>query len=72
MGYQDWERVEKELAEILPGVEYVGNPNLEELPCPDLMPSQLEPPSCPAEYTADTLLEHIARALEDGVIPPHE
>jgi hypothetical protein len=60
--YPDWERIARELAGMISGVEglrrYRGH----------VSPS-LEPSSGSMEYTADALLEHIARALDECVIP---
>ena len=61
-GYPDWERVARELAGMISGVEGLR-------PYRDHVSLPLEPSSSSMEYTADALLEHIARALDECVIP---
>lgn len=69
MGYQDWERVARELAEIFPRFECTGNSHFEGLQSPDHISLSLAPSANLAEDKTDTLLEHIAQALDDRVIP---
>jgi hypothetical protein len=72
MGYQDWDRVARELAEMFPRFECAGNSHFEGLRCPDHMSPSLEPSSSLASDKAEVLLEHIAQALDKTVIPRHD
>ncbi|MCG2645428.1 MULTISPECIES: hypothetical protein [Bradyrhizobium] len=60
---QDWERVERELAEAMPGIV----PSIDQL---DFLPDNdsIRGLRGRSLQTTETLLEHIARALEDGRI----
>lgn len=69
MGYQDWERVARELAEIFPRFECAGNSHFEGLRFPDHISLSLERSSNLAEHKTEALLKHIAQALDERVIP---
>jgi hypothetical protein len=60
---QDWERVERELAEAMPGIA----PSIDQL---DFLPdnNSMRVLRCRPLQATDALLEHIAKALEDGRI----
>jgi hypothetical protein len=68
---QDWERVGRELAEILSRPECVGNPEPQGLLSFDYIRSQQEPATASVKYSADGLLEHIAQALKECVGSAH-
>lgn len=68
---QDWDRVGKELAEILSRAECVGNPESKALLSFDHIRSEQEPAAASVKYSADGLLEHIAQALEECVGSSH-
>ena len=68
---QDWDRVGKELTEILSRPECVGNPDSQGLLSFDHIRSQHESAAASAKYSAEGLLEHIAQALEECVGSSH-
>jgi len=60
---QDWERIERELAEAMPGVA----PSIDQL---NFLTDKnsLRDARCPSLQAREAVLEHIAQALEDGRI----
>jgi hypothetical protein len=72
MGRQDWKRIEKELNEVLAKLEFVGDKRAENLDSFSDIGLQQDVSSRSAKNSAEAVLEHIARALEEFKAIPCE